>query len=233
MRYGVILVLLVGALSGCSTKTLTSDDIGKYSSLGLGELIKERFYMHRSAIARSGENQNFTIKPMDTLKYSGYYNYPVFGEVGDLLMRPKRELALYCENNGGEFNQLYAYTENIVQIAVTRKYNANKRVLEVLKSESGDLWHHPDYFKTVKLLEDTLKLHQFIYSAPRNRKFVNDAIEGYRRGVKDKPMGLFNCTDTSGKEKWSVSILPQRAIPADPANSLTAHEVVMGITANW
>lgn len=229
-----IVLLSAVVMVGCSTKTLTKDDMSSYKSLGLGEYAKERFYMHRTAIARMGEDQTFVITPGSTLKYSGYYNYPVFGEVGNLLMRPKRELGIYCEMNGGKFNQLYSYNENVANISMLSGPRTTQQVLNTLKSESKELWHHPDYYKTVQLLEGTMNTYAFIYSVPRNRQFLADAIKGYEIGVKDKPFGIFNCVDEAKKEeKWSVSLLPVGFRPADPNNSLTAHEVVVAITPQW
>ena len=227
----LIVPFLAVMIVGCSTKTLTKDDMSSYKNLGLGEFIKQRFYMHRTAIARMGEDQSFIIKPGDTLKYSGYYNYPVFGEVGDLLMRPKRELGMYCEMNGGKFNQLYAYTENVANTAIQFGPRTTQMVLDTLKAGSKELWHHPDYYKTVKLLEGTMTTYRFIYSVPGNRQFVNDAIKGYEIGTKDKPFGIFNCVNK--EEIWSVSMLPVGFRPADPRNSLTAHEIVVAISPQW
>ncbi|MBI1423114.1 MAG: hypothetical protein GC149_06585 [Gammaproteobacteria bacterium] len=218
---------------GCSTKTLSKDDMSRYKNIELGAFIKERFYMHRTAIARLGEDQSFVITPGSTLKYSGYYNYPVFGEVGDLLMRPKRELGMYCEMHGGKFNQLYAYTENVANIAILSGPRTTQKILNTLKLESKELWHHPDYYKTVELLEGTMNTYRFVYSVPSNRQFVNDAIKGYAVGTKDKPFGIFNCVNGAKKEMWSTSLLPIGFRPADPRNSLTAHEVVVAITSQW
>ncbi len=211
----------------------------RYKGLSLASFIRSRFtgfyqYPTKGNNLASNNprkqmlNDYYNIgKPMSDGSYINFAPYSA--QNIQYIERPKKELARYCQANGGSFRSVAYFSKDIVAdayISPIKSYLGAKASLSRIDySVDGR-----GKIKLSKQAVETLARDQYMQAEKINRMHdIRGSISGYMAAVQAGSFGRFACISRrTNNPQWNVSIIPIMYKPSH-SDSFAQEALYIGI----
>lgn len=243
---------LILSLPGCSNNFyyLSQPEIAKYHSVGVNDFIRQELIEPRPSVfnqafdkldsAIVGLSKIIGTKPIKDPTHKSailtkmqIYEAPYTGVNNKYLFKPVKDLSSFCGLRTGELKTIECLTKGSVS-------SFPKLIAEYLHTMTDE---NANDFRTATGVTPGVSLERLISQediALQNvessshiyyRLNMDGAEYGYADAVSQGAFGRFQCiSKTSGKNLWSVNIIPVGFKPKTPDNQLLAHVLFIRVS---